>query len=61
MFTFSSRDIDSYVWHLRLDHINKDKMHKNGLIPNLTNINFEICSSCIQEKMTRKLFTNYWH
>ena len=61
---FSSKYIDSYVRHPRISHINKDKMHeihKNGLIPNMRNIDFEIYTICIPEKMTRKPLTKDWH
>ena len=56
--------IDLYVWHLRLGHINKNKMkriHEKGIIPNMQDINFKICPVCVQEKLSRKSFTKHWH
>lgn len=43
--------IDSHMWHLRLGHINKDKMLrmcKSGLIPNLQEIDSSIYEPCVQ-------------
>src|SRR5262249_45679631 len=50
---------DSYIWHLRLRHINKIKMKKLfniGLIPNM-NMGFNTCESCISSKMSRFSFS----
>ena len=56
--------IDSYVWHLRLGNINKDKMkrmHRKCIIPNMQNIDFKICQPCIEGKLSRRSFTKHWH
>ena len=53
----------SYLWHLRLGHINKNKlirMSKSGLFPNFNSENFNICESCIKGKMTNKSFFKHW-
>jgi hypothetical protein len=47
----------SFLWHLRLGHINKDKlirMTKDGLLPNINSEDFNICESCIKGKLTFK-------
>jgi hypothetical protein len=54
---------DSYLWHLRLGHINKDKlirMNKSGLLPTNISEKFAICESCIKGKMTNKSFSKHW-
>jgi hypothetical protein len=54
---------DSYLWHLRLGHINKDKlirMSKSGLLPTNISEKFAICESCIKGKMTNKSFSKHW-
>ena len=53
---------DPYIWHLRLGHINKDKMKrmsKSGLIPNL-DVEFPTCEPCLTGKMTRLPFPKGW-
>jgi hypothetical protein len=53
----------SFLWHLRLGHINKDKlicMSKNRLLPQTIFEKFNICESCIKGKMTNKLFSKHW-
>lgn len=45
IFASSFKDIYSYVWHLRLGHINKGKMykmHKKDLISYTRNIDIKI-------------------
>jgi hypothetical protein len=47
----------SYLWQLRLGHINKNKlirMSKSGLLPHFNFENFNTCESCIKDKMTNK-------
>ena len=49
---------DPYIWHMRLGHINKNKMKRMinmGLIPNM-NIVFPTCEPCISSKMARLPF-----
>ncbi|KAF7154487.1 hypothetical protein RHSIM_Rhsim01G0134100 [Rhododendron simsii] len=49
---------DPYIWHLRLGHINKDKMKRMmnmELIPKI-DIDFSICESCLSGKMSRLPF-----
>ena len=51
-------NVDSILWHMRLGHINYNKMKKManiGLIPNL-DLDLKPCESCISGKMTRKPF-----
>jgi hypothetical protein len=53
----------SYLWHLRLGHINKNKMirmSKSGLLPKINSEDFNICESCIKGKMTNKSFSKHW-
>ena len=41
----------SFLWHLRIGHINKDKlicMSKSGLLPKTISEKFNICESCIK-------------
>ena len=52
-----------YLWHLRLGHINKDKMlcvSISGLIPQIDPLNFNTWESCVKGKMTQKPFTKHW-
>jgi hypothetical protein len=52
----------SFFWHLRLGHINKDKlirMSKSGLLPKIIYENFNIYESCIKGKMTNKSFSKH--
>ena len=53
----------SYLWHLRLGHISKNKierMSKTGILHNLNIENFDVCESCIKGKMIAKPFTKHW-
>jgi hypothetical protein len=53
----------SFLWHLRLGHINKDKlirMSKDGLLANIDSEDFNICESCIKGKLTNKSFSKHW-
>ena len=50
---------DSYLWHCRLGHINRnrlDRLHKDGLIDPYTDEIYDICHSCIKGKMTKTPF-----
>jgi hypothetical protein len=50
----------SFLWHLRLDYINKNKMMrmgKSGLLPNINSEDFNTCKSCIKGKMISKSFS----
>jgi hypothetical protein len=52
-----------YLWHLRLGHINKQKMmrmSKSGLIPQINLDDFHTCELCIKGKMTAKPFSKRW-
>ncbi|KAD3639942.1 hypothetical protein E3N88_29165 [Mikania micrantha] len=51
---------DSYLWHCRLGHINKNRMQKlqkNGLLKTNENDSFDVCESCLQGKMTKAPFS----
>jgi hypothetical protein len=56
--------IDSFfLWHLRIGHINKDKlirMSKSRLLPKTISKKFNICESCIKGEMANKSFSKYW-
>lgn len=48
----------SLLWHLRLRHVNVQKMRRMvriGLLPNLHN-EFHVCENCLSDKMTRAPF-----
>ncbi|RCU34740.1 hypothetical protein DVA81_18935, partial [Acinetobacter baumannii] len=50
----------SYLWHLRLGHINKtriSRMVKDGLLPNLGEIDYPTCEPCLCGKMAKKPFS----
>ncbi len=50
---------ETYLWHLRLGHINPNRIHglvKSGI---LTSLDFEpipVCESCLEGKMTKRPF-----
>ena len=53
----------SYLWHLWLWHISKNKIErisKTGILPNLNIENFDVCESCIKGNMTTKPFAKHW-
>ena len=55
-----SRKDDTYLWHLRLGHINLDRIErlvKNGLLSKLELDTLLVCESCLGGKMTRRPFT----
>lgn len=63
-YLFVSTFISPYTWHLRLGHINKDKllsMGNTGLLPNFEKVDFGICEPCILGKMTKKPFKKSWN
>ena len=50
---------ESYIWHCRLGHINKNRiltLQKNGLLKTKSNDSFDVCESCLQGKMTKAPF-----
>ena len=50
---------DAYLWHLRLGHINPNKIQrpiKDGLLEPLDFDEFPICESCLEGKMTKQPF-----
>ena len=50
---------DAYLWHLRLGHINSNKIQrliKDGLLEPLDFDKFPICESCLEGKMTKRPF-----
>ena len=50
---------DAYLWHLRLGHINSNKIQrliKDGLLESLDFDKFPICESCLEGKMTKRPF-----
>jgi hypothetical protein len=52
-----------FLWHLRLGHINKNKMKrmsKTRLPPNINFEDFNTCESCIKGKMISKSFSKHW-
>ncbi|KAA0037509.1 gag/pol protein [Cucumis melo var. makuwa] len=51
---------NTYLWHLRLGHINLDRIErlvKNGLLNELENDSLPPCESCLEGKMTKRPFT----
>jgi hypothetical protein len=61
-YSYVSED-SSLLWHLRLGHINKNKMKRmsqNGLLPNINSGDFNTCESCIKGKMISKSFSKHW-
>ena len=47
---------DAYLWHLRLGHINSNKIQrliKDGLLKPLDFDEFPVCESCLEGKMTK--------
>ena len=50
---------DAYLWHLRLGHINSNKIQrliKDGLLKPLDFDEFSVCESCLEGKMTKQPF-----
>ena len=49
-----------YLWHLRLGHINLDKIKwlvKDGPLRELNVGTFSVCESCLEGKMTKRPFS----
>ena len=50
---------DAYLWHLRLGHINANRIQrliKDGLLEPLDFDEFPVCESCLERKMTQWAF-----
>ena len=50
---------ETYLWHLRLDHINPNRIHcfvKSGILNSLIFEPISVCESCLKGKMTKKHF-----
>ena len=50
---------DTYLWHLRLGHINLDRINrlvKNGSLSQLEIGTLPVCESCLEGKMTKRPF-----
>ena len=47
---------DAYLWHLRLSHINSNRIQrliKDGLLGPMDFGGFPVCESCLEGKMTK--------
>ena len=50
---------DAYLWHLRLGHINPNRIQrliKDGHLEPLDFDDFPVCESCLEDKMTKRPF-----
>ena len=50
---------DTYLWHLRLGHINLDRINrliKSGALSQLKLGTLPVCESCLEGKMTKRPF-----
>ena len=50
---------DAYLWHLRLGHINSNRIQrliKDGLLEPMDFDEFTVCESCLKGKMTKRPF-----
>ena len=48
---------EAYLWHLRLGHINPNKIQrliKDGFLEPLDFDGFSVCESCLEDKMTKR-------
>ena len=55
-----SRKDGTYLWHLRLGHINLERIErlvKSGPLSKLELDTLPVCESCLEGKMTRRPFT----
>ena len=62
---------ETYLWHLRLGHINSNRIHglvKSGILNSLAFEPIPMCESCLEGKMTKRPFkakgyraTNRWN
>ena len=51
---------NTYLWHLRLDHINLNRIGrlvKSGLLSQLEDKFLTPCESCLEEKMAKRSFS----
>jgi hypothetical protein len=51
----------TFIWHYRLAHINKkniERLHKDDLLNSFDFESFNMCKSCLLEKMTKAPFTS---
>ena len=51
---------DTYLWHLRLGHINPDRITrlvKDGPLRDLSVGSLPVCESCLEGKMTKRSFS----
>jgi hypothetical protein len=51
---------ESYLWHCRLGHINKNrisKLHKDGMLDQFDYESFDTCEACLLGKMTKSPFS----
>ena len=50
---------ETYMWHLRLCHINSSRIHgfvKSGILNSLIFEPILVCESCLEGKMTKRPF-----
>ena len=50
---------DAYLWHLRLGHLNSNRIQrliKDGLLEPMDFDGFSVCESCLKGKMTKRPF-----
>ena len=62
VYLFDSHD-NTFLWHLWLGHINKNKMWIMSNKRMLAEVNiddFNISESCVKEKLSRKSFSKHW-
>ena len=55
----ASHSNEAYLWHLRLGHINQERIGrlvKDGLLNSLQEIQLPQCESCLEGKMTKRPF-----
>ena len=55
-----SHDDDTYLWHLKLGHINLDRINrlvKDGPLIELKVGTLSVCESCLEGKMTKRPFS----
>ena len=58
-----SQNDDTYLWHLRLGHINLDRLNrlvKSGHLNELKIGTLPVCESCLEGKITKRPFTGKW-
>ena len=55
----TSHNSEAYLWHLRLGHINQERITrlvKDGLLSSLNEVQLPLCESCLEGKMTKRSF-----